>query len=558
MNVIETDKGSEYIYMTIPEEYKDLYNKLLICLSEYGIELILDCQASCTSKNKNIIDCWNMFQSMVACYNLGETTKARVFKEYIEAQLEIYYKCNEESEETEDILNVTPTILNFENESIKKKLSIESNTNWNIKTMAKWIDIETESGSGNGSSNVSVENYTGRTKRSSNVTVATSNNKKQVQVKVNQAGKNEFININTTSYNIGSNGGTVAISGTSNSSNLKIVPSTSINNVTQTLKVNNNDESSWDGVNNISINGDPGSDQEFNFEITFTIQANQSQEERNHIFKVTNGDSIESSDITITQTSGTITYGKPVITSFTYDDIPANGGSVLPNVKYSQTYGYNGSPTGGGTITTGGTLAFTGSGVNTQTGEISADNLTTTEKVRTIISAVQCVVTLNGQSSLVSSANCYQEANTVTYGNVIINKSKTSHNVSAAGETINIASTFGITAVQEKTYTSGSAATGSIISLEFNETSPVKGFTLNPASPAKIIVSANTTINTRGPYKVKITANGQSSKTATLDLTITQSAAESTLEVSPTTLEFEAAGGTKTITITSNDSWTIS
>lgn len=40
--------------------------------------------------------------------------------------------------------------------------------------------------------------------------------------------------------------------------------------------------------------------------------------------------------------------------------------------------------------------------------------------------------------------------------------------------------------------------------------------------------------------------------------TITQSAADSNLTVSPELLTFEATGGAKTITITSNDSWTIS
>lgn len=48
--------------------------------------------------------------------------------------------------------------------------------------------------------------------------------------------------------------------------------------------------------------------------------------------------------------------------------------------------------------------------------------------------------------------------------------------------------------------------------------------------------------------------NAEVSATAT----ITQSAADSTLTVSPEQITFEAAGGAKTITITSNDSWTIS
>lgn len=57
-------------------------------------------------------------------------------------------------------------------------------------------------------------------------------------------------------------------------------------------------------------------------------------------------------------------------------------------------------------------------------------------------------------------------------------------------------------------------------------------------------------------YTVKASdsANAEVSATAT----ITQSAADSNLTVSLEQLTFEATGGSKTITITSNDSWTIS
>lgn len=56
-------------------------------------------------------------------------------------------------------------------------------------------------------------------------------------------------------------------------------------------------------------------------------------------------------------------------------------------------------------------------------------------------------------------------------------------------------------------------------------------------------------------YTVKASdpVNAEVSATAT----ITQSAADSNLTVSPEQLTFEATGGAKTITITSNDSWTI-
>lgn len=60
--------------------------------------------------------------------------------------------------------------------------------------------------------------------------------------------------------------------------------------------------------------------------------------------------------------------------------------------------------------------------------------------------------------------------------------------------------------------------------------------------------------NKQYTVKVSDSVNVEVSATAT----ITQSAADSNLTVSPEQLTFEATGGAKTITITSNDSWTIS
>lgn len=57
-------------------------------------------------------------------------------------------------------------------------------------------------------------------------------------------------------------------------------------------------------------------------------------------------------------------------------------------------------------------------------------------------------------------------------------------------------------------------------------------------------------------YTVKASDSVNAAVSATA--TITQSAADSNLTVSTEQLTFEATGGTKTITITSNDSWTIS
>lgn len=83
----------------------------------------------------------------------------------------------------------------------------------------------------------------------------------------------------------------------------------------------------------------------------------------------------------------------------------------------------------------------------------------------------------------------------------------------------------------------------------------------DPGSSAQYTVevvvtfSANTTITSR-TFTVKCEDSATASISGTV--TITQAAGASTISVSPTTLTFSAAGETKSFTVTSNDSWTVS
>ena len=74
----------------------------------------------------------------------------------------------------------------------------------------------------------------------------------------------------------------------------------------------------------------------------------------------------------------------------------------------------------------------------------------------------------------------------------------------------------------------------------------------------KVTVNLNPTTHERGGFVVTISAEGEGGKTATKDITFNQQGSSSTLDISPNTLSFIAAGETKTVTITSNDSWTLS
>lgn len=80
-------------------------------------------------------------------------------------------------------------------------------------------------------------------------------------------------------------------------------------------------------------------------------------------------------NLTIQQSAGTKTYGPITITNFTYPAASPHGALVDPNLSYSQTYGYNGATTGGGTITSGASITYSGTNVDARTGTVTAPSL---------------------------------------------------------------------------------------------------------------------------------------------------------------------------------------
>ena len=82
----------EYVYMRIPAEYVCIYHKILVLFAEFGIDMLDDCNASCKDVNKNIINCFNMFNAAIAARQLGNFKLANNLIKYIESQLNIDYK----------------------------------------------------------------------------------------------------------------------------------------------------------------------------------------------------------------------------------------------------------------------------------------------------------------------------------------------------------------------------------------------------------------------------------------------------------------------------------
>ena len=76
----------EYIYVTVPAEYICVYHRILAMMADYGEEMLKDCKASCTDKNNNVIECFNMFNSAVAARKLGKDKLAETLIKYIKTK----------------------------------------------------------------------------------------------------------------------------------------------------------------------------------------------------------------------------------------------------------------------------------------------------------------------------------------------------------------------------------------------------------------------------------------------------------------------------------------
>ena len=164
---------------------------------------------------------------------------------------------------------------------------------------ASWLSVTPASGSGNGNVSVSTAAaHTGRNSRSTAVTFKAAGVADQVAT-VNQAGKPEFVNIQSTA-SASKAGGTVTITGTTNSTKLTF----SLGTGTLVITLPNSYLANSISTNNgTAVTGDPGAAQEFAFSIAITVPANEGITSLNKQIVVTaNGG--QSSNCTLTQAAG--------------------------------------------------------------------------------------------------------------------------------------------------------------------------------------------------------------------------------------------------------------
>ena len=280
-----------------------------------------------------------------------------------------------------------------------------------------------------------------------------------------------------------------------------------------------------------------------------------------------NGKTSSEKTATAQQEANKASYGDVVFSSRvpSVRDIPASGGSVdSSNITWSGT----------GAIATQKITYTSGTEYTIDNNEgfgpfdaiifayseaITVASKGTAVSARTEAGVITIIAGGAGGQAATKEVTVYQAANIATYGDVTIGQA-TPVSLAASGETYQIVPAL----KQTVTYTSGVTRTEATpadnkvqLSANYAVKTAKEGFSLNSAT-GKVTVSPNPASVPREGFVVTISAEGEGGKTATKDIAFYQLGSASTIDISPDTLSFIAAGETKTVTITSNDSWTLS
>jgi hypothetical protein len=268
---------------------------------------------------------------------------------------------------------------------------------------------------------------------------------------------------------------------------------------------------------------------------------NKSESSRSYTDILTQAESGKKLTPVLSQAAGVKTYGTPTVYLGSIADIPASGGTAAtPTYTYSQLWGWNGKTNDGGTISSGASVVWSEN--------ISGSNLGTTAKARTKLGSRTLTVTLNGKSGS-ASIDVYQAENkitNVTQGAWVVSISANPSTFTEQGGTSQISASARASRTNHWSSGATSAASDATGTPTLSIPTASTGFSL---SGTTLTVAENTTANQRSVV-VRATMD-----TVYKEVTVTQSAYlvewRYTFTASPTTLNFDALGTAKSITITS-------
>jgi len=470
-------------------------------------------------------------------------------------------------------ISINPTSISLENTSGSyKAVTVTANQGWTVTGAPEWLGVSKSTGSGNDTVTFTTQSAnSGAEARTGTITFRGSHSG-SATLSVTQVGQGYNLSVNPTSKTVEGKGGSFDITVTSNDT-----WTASSNQTWATVKTSGNT-------------------------VTVTVTEYTGDSARNATISFS-GSHGTSATCSITQSAAQITYGDPVVT-INYSkpespDAPADGNDTVLVVSFTQTWGYNGSTTGGGSIewsTGDDPIGFDiewfggAGGWDGDYAYISGDSLGTTPKARTKIADVYCTVTINGKTGTSNTLEIYQEENkveSVTFTQGYLSKLEgSSGNYEApfvAGSSISIDANSG--------QASASIAVVAAVAINAKYTSNATD-TIYPedlingvkTAPGDISWSgvefSNATMAPDGTYEypdqpmVGVTIDENKTNLVRSGVlegdlqvgdlgsdhfswTITQAKADNYLNVSPASLSFEASGGSKTIDIDTNESWTI-
>lgn len=259
----------------------------------------------------------------------------------------------------------------------------------------------------------------GLTSRSDSNTLVTQNESgKTFKVTFTQAAASQSwsygFSVNPTSMSFGATGGTKTFSVTSYKQELR-----------NGHNYGNQIALTYTRANSGSVSGSGTS---------VTMGNNTSTSTRSGTVTLTQAETNKKVTISCSQSAGYRTYSEITASGGSVSDIPASGGtrssfSTMPS--YSQTWGWNGSTTGGGTITSGASISY---------GTAGASNLEDTVKSRTQVGTLTGTLSLNGKTKSVSIP-VYQEANkrlSYSYGSWSVTLTASSYTISNTGGSVTL------------------------------------------------------------------------------------------------------------------------
>lgn len=75
------------IYITVPYQYEGIYSAMLIAATHYGEQALKECKCQCDDKYCTLMECFNLFHSVIAAYTQQQEKLADTIAKYIIAKL---------------------------------------------------------------------------------------------------------------------------------------------------------------------------------------------------------------------------------------------------------------------------------------------------------------------------------------------------------------------------------------------------------------------------------------------------------------------------------------